>query len=208
MFDFLKKKISSWISKKEEKPSKQVKKKSSDKKEKAGKPSKIIKVRESEKIAPIIKEEIKKHPEKKTTSEKVSEKEVEKIIEESETPEEPKDEKKENFFTKLLKKISSQKLTEEDFEEAFQDLELTLLENNVALEAVDKIKSKLSSELIGMEFKKTEAEPRILNALKDSILSILIEPPNLIKNIKEKSKEPYVIVFFGINGTEIGRAHV
>ena len=36
--------------------------------------------------------------------------------------------------------------------------------------------------------------------MKNSILSVLIEPPNLIENIKS-STSPYVILFFGINGS-------
>ena len=49
--------------------------------------------------------------------------------------------------------------------------------------------------------KKTEAPARILEALKDSILSLLIEPPSLINQIKNNSSIPFVIIFFGINGT-------
>jgi fused signal recognition particle receptor len=75
-----------------------------------------------------------------------------------------------------------------------------LLENNVALEAVDKIRDSLSFDLIGQQMKKTEAEARILQALKDSILKLLIEPPDLIKQIKEHPGV-FTILFFGINGT-------
>ncbi len=143
----------------------------------------------------------------KTKTEKKIEKEVEKIIEESEEKkveaQEVEENKEEsgNFFTKLFRKITSSKLTNEDFEEAFQDLEITLLENNVALEAVDAIKASLESQLVNQQMKKTEAPARILEALKEAILSILIDPPNLIKLIKEKTSEPFVILFFGINGT-------
>jgi len=207
MFDFLKKKISAWIGKKPQEEEKKGKKaktsKASEKKTKKTKEFKRTDVTViKEEIKDELKDEIKKQPETKTINEKEIEAEVDEIIEDAEHTE-VKEEKKEegNFFTKLLKKISSHKLTQEDFDDAFQDLEITLLENNVALEAVDKIRDKLSSELVGFEVKKAEAELRIIQALKDAILSVLIEPPNLIQKIKEKKKDPFVIVFFGINGT-------
>ncbi|MBS3091373.1 signal recognition particle-docking protein FtsY [Candidatus Pacearchaeota archaeon] len=112
-------------------------------------------------------------------------------------------EKKENFFTKLANKLSTSKLKEEDFDDAFQDLEITLLENNTALEAVDKIRESLRASLVNKEIKKNKIQETIVQSLKDAILSVLIEPPNLIEQIKEKNKnnEPYVILFFGINGS-------
>ena len=207
MFDFLKKKISAWIGKKPQEEEKKGKKaktsKASEKKTKKTKEFKRTDVTViKEEIKDELKDEIKKQPETKTINEKEIEAEVDEIIEDAEHTEVNEEKKEEgNFFTKLLKKISSHKLTQEDFDDAFQDLEITLLENNVALEAVDKIRDKLSSELVGFEVKKAEAELRIIQALKDAILSVLIEPPNLIQKIKEKKKDPFVIVFFGINGT-------
>ena len=60
-------------------------------------------------------------------------------------------------------------------------------------------------KLIGKEFLKKEIEPEIKQSLKEIIEEILIEPFNMVEKIKEKasdqSKEPYVILFCGINGT-------
>ena len=188
MFDFLKKKISSWVGSAKEKPKKTSK----------SKPARATK-----------KEKKQKSPKTQTKSEKIQEKEADKLISESEKsiseqipiPSQEAPEKEEgNFFTKLLKKITISKLSEADFEEAFQDLEITLLENNVALEAVDKIKSSLQEQLVNQQVKKTEAQARILEALKTSILNLLIEPPNLLETIKSH-KGVYTILFFGINGT-------
>jgi fused signal recognition particle receptor len=206
MFEFLKKKISSWLGKDKEKEEKQKKEK-----------KKAVKLRK--KAEKPAKQE-KKTGEKKrieepvsflTKEEKETKQEVEQIIEETEVPierqiEETKKEKvteksqEGNFFTRLIKKITASKLTKEDFETAFQDLEITLLENNVALEAVDAIKDSLSFDLVGQQMKKTEAEARILQSLKDSILKVLIEPPDLIKQI-QNHPGVFIILFFGINGT-------
>jgi fused signal recognition particle receptor len=191
MFNILKKKISGWFSNKKEETTKTSKKKE----------KKVLK----EKVETKLTKENKKESKNLTKKEKKLETEVKKIIEDSEKQiEEEKSqestEEKGNFFTKLLKKITSSNLTEEDFEEAFADLEITLLENNVALEAVDKIKESLSKDLVGNQIKKIEAPARIKEYLKEAILNLLVESQDLVNEINE-SKEPYVILFFGINGT-------
>lgn len=117
---------------------------------------------------------------------------LEKIPEEKEKPV--------GFFSKLSAKFTTTTVTKEQIEDIFQDLEIILLENNVALEVVDKIKENLIKDLEGIEVKKGKIEETILSSLKSSIEEVLIEPPNLIEQIK-KSIEPYTIIFFGINGT-------
>ncbi|MGV8152408.1 MAG: signal recognition particle-docking protein FtsY [Candidatus Nanoarchaeia archaeon] len=111
-------------------------------------------------------------------------------------------EQKKGFFSRL-KESFKYKITQEEFNSIFDDLEMLLLENNVALEVVDSIKKSLSEELLGKEIKKEDLESVITNALKNSIEKILINPQDPIKKIKEKKKigEPFVILFFGINGT-------
>ncbi len=104
------------------------------------------------------------------------------------------------FFSKIKKFLSTNKLTQPQFDEAFEELELTLLENNVALESVDAIKQHLSTQLVNKEIKKEKIDTTIIESLKEAILSVVKEPPNLIEAITQK-KEPYVILFFGINGT-------
>jgi fused signal recognition particle receptor len=75
----------------------------------------------------------------------------------------------------------------------------------VALEVSEKIIKQLKEKIIGKELLKKEVEDEIKDALKEIIKEILIEPFDLAEKIKEKnsdqSKEPYVILFCGINGT-------
>lgn len=111
-----------------------------------------------------------------------------------------KEEKKKSFFSKLTSKLTSSKITESDFDDIFQDLEIILLENNVALDVVDKIREDLKKAIIGKDVKHSELEKTIVSSLKESISSVLTEPPNLIQKIKDSDK-PYTIIFFGVNGT-------
>lgn len=123
--------------------------------------------------------------------------------------EEPKEESSEpgteSFFKKITSKINKIKISEKDFEIYSDELETLLLENNVALEVAEKIIKELKEKIIGREILKKEIEEEIKDALKEIILEILIEPFSIEGKIKEKiadqSKEPFVILFCGINGT-------
>ena len=109
------------------------------------------------------------------------------------------DNKEDKSLFSKIKSSFSYKITEEDFSEIFEDLELLLLDNNVAFDAVDKIKGILKKKLIGKEFKKSDLEKEIKNELRSAINEILIEPDNPLDFIKSAEK-PFKILFFGING--------
>ena len=171
-----------------------------------------------DKIAEVVKEEVKE--EKivaedivKPISEKpssVGEEEVEreekkedvgiKEEEKKEIEEEPEPEKPKGFFEKVRSKFSY-KISEDNFNEIFDDLEMLLLENNVALEVVEDIKKSLSEKLVGREIRQQEIEGEIKKELKNALNEILIEPDNPLEFIREKKEKPFVILFFGINGT-------
>lgn len=140
------------------------------------------------------KEEKKIEPKKpkEDTKEKVDKKEEPEPI-----PEEgPK--KKKSIFSKLTS--SKKTITEEEYEEHSEDLEMILLENNVALEVTEKILEELKEEIVGIELSKKEIIEKITNLLSEKIKEVLIEPFNIEKEMKEKNG-PYVILFCGINGT-------
>jgi len=109
-----------------------------------------------------------------------------------ETIESPTEEK--GFFVKFQKR-----LTEEKFEELFEELGIILIQNNVAYAAVESIKNSLAEKLIG----KTLKEINLSGELKNSIESILINPPNFLKEINGslEEKQPFIILFSGINGS-------
>jgi len=143
-------------------------------------------------------EETPKKVKKKTTTKKEKIKKrilskKEKINEKPEKVQEDIKERKE-FFLKFKKKM-----TEEKFEELFEELETILLQNNVAYSAVESIRESLAEKLIG----KTLKEINLSSELRNSIESILINPPNFLKEIKDllKEKKPFVILFAGINGS-------
>jgi len=223
MFNKLKDKLKNWMGKseetetpkKEEKTEKKRKEKHKEKKTKEKsekktkekketpkpektKEKKIPTEEELKQQADNIKEQI---PEKFETGKLKYEPDIEKPAEKKEEPEVEEQKPKKSFFSKFSKSFTAKrKITQEDIDEIFDELELILLENNVALETLDKIKENLTKELLEKEVEKKELEETIVQTLKDSISNVLLEAPDLIKEIKEKPG-PYIILFFGINGS-------
>jgi len=217
MFGRLREKLKSWIGSSKEKieetvaPSESIapsedkspKKLKITKKEKKKSKEQVIKEIE-EKIKKAEKQDLPKVPEEFNVGIKAYQPDViktkEKVEQLKDIEEEPIKEKK-SFFSKI-KSSFAYKITQEEFEKIFEDLEMLLLENNVALEAVEDIKEKLSKNLVGKEIKKDDLEEEIKKELKNTLNEILIEPDNPLDAIKLKEKSnPFVILFFGINGT-------
>ncbi|MFH0752489.1 MAG: signal recognition particle-docking protein FtsY [archaeon] len=136
------------------------------------------------------KEKVKKEPKKE---------EKKKEIKEEAAEEEPTEEKK-GFFAKFKEKVSTKKIDAEKFDELFWELEVTLLENNVAVEVIEKIKEDLKERIVNIPIKKSEIESKIEESLKESIENVLnVKTVDLMK--KSKEKKPFVICFLGINGS-------
>ena len=106
-----------------------------------------------------------------------------------------------SFFQKIKEKAGKVKITENDFEKYNEELEVLLLENNVAFEVVDKIIKSLKEQIVGKEFLRKEIDGQIRDAFRDIISSILVKPFDLTNKIRMEEKKPYVILFFGINGS-------
>jgi len=144
-------------------------------------------------------EKIKKTEEELSKSKKEKEVTTTKKTEEQVEPKEKK-----SFFKRLTQKVSKIKFSKEDFEEYSEDLEMLLIENNVALEVSEKIVEKIKNNVVEKEMSKKEIESEIQKTFKEVIEEILIEPFDLIEEIKDFKKEnnkPYKILFCGINGT-------
>ncbi len=104
------------------------------------------------------------------------------------------------FFSRLKQKIVTKKISAEQFENIFWELELILLENNVAVEVIDKIKKELKSALVEKPIKRGMISSTITNTLKETIEKLFdVEQINILEKIK--NKKPYVICFVGVNGS-------
>ncbi|MDD5417416.1 MAG: signal recognition particle-docking protein FtsY [Candidatus Nanoarchaeia archaeon] len=140
-----------------------------------------------------------KKPKEKTSKEKPvkEEKKLEKI--KTKQDEEPKKELREKVG--LFKKLTHKKIDEEGIDGVLWELELMLLENNVANEVIEKIKETLKKELLEGYVSRKNFREFIVNSLKKSVQDVLIEKDmdEFVKELK-KSEKPVVFVFLGVNG--------
>ena len=108
-------------------------------------------------------------------------------------------------FSSAAKSFSEKELKEKDIEDILFELEISLLESDVASEVIDSIKNDLKEKLIGAKVDKNEIENFVKNSLIQNISALFEEAGtiDLIQNIltKKDSTEPYIILFVGINGT-------
>jgi len=126
-------------------------------------------------------------------------KEKEKEIEDITSIEEPEEEKK-GFFSSIKEKITTKKISKEQFEKIFWDLEVALLENNVAVEVIEKIKDDLTQEVVDKPLPRGKIEEKVTSTLNTSIEQLLkVDSFSLLEKVK--SSKPFVICFVGINGS-------
>ena len=108
-------------------------------------------------------------------------------------------------FSSAAKSFSEKELKEKDIEDILFQLEISLLESDVASEVIDSIKSDLKEKLIGTKVNKKEIEKFVKDSLIQSISSLFDDAGqiDLFANIdaKKEQGEPYLILFVGINGT-------
>jgi len=123
----------------------------------------------------------------------------EKVEVKEEKPAEEKEEKK-GFFKRLTEVIITKKISENQFEELFWELEVALLENNVAVEVIEKIKDDLKEHLLEKPVMRGKVNEAIIKSLKDSIKGLFdVEKIDIFQ--KMEKKRPLIICFIGINGS-------
>ncbi len=110
-------------------------------------------------------------------------------------------------FSNIISDISKKEITEKDLENTLFDLEIALLESDVAQEVIDDISANLKNKLLGLSLEKDKTPKELIQLhVKKSIYEILtksgtLDLVNEINSKKENKGGPFVVVFLGINGT-------
>lgn len=92
-------------------------------------------------------------------------------------------------------------ISEKDIEEPLFDLEMILLENDVALPVADEILRRVKEELTGKRRRIGESVDEIvISALRESLITVLGQGFDLIAYIQGHDR-PVKILFTGVNGT-------
>jgi fused signal recognition particle receptor len=113
--------------------------------------------------------------------------------------------------------IFGKRLSESRVDDILDELEIALLESDVALPAVEAIKKMVKSDLVDRKVRLgTDVSDLVEGALKNAITAVLSEPvelppkarrhpnrfvPPFFNEFIDKHPKPVVIMFVGINGT-------
>src|SRR5918992_47186 len=110
-------------------------------------------------------------------------------------------------FTNATRSIIQKELSEKDVNVILSDLEIALLQSDIAQEVIDVLVTELKSELIGTKLEKgQDAENIVQVKFRDAIVEMFSKAGEVdllgkIKEKKERKGGPFVIAFLGINGT-------
>src|SRR5579863_3923997 len=114
-------------------------------------------------------------------------------------------EKLRNAFSVAVKSFGDKELKEKDIDEVLFELEVALLESDVATEVIDALKDDLKKQLIGATVNKDKIAEIVKQDLRKSISNMfdVAGTVDILSNIRKKKDmgEPYIISFMGINGT-------
>ncbi|HXU95266.1 MAG TPA: signal recognition particle-docking protein FtsY, partial [Candidatus Nitrosotalea sp.] len=114
-------------------------------------------------------------------------------------------EKLRNAFSVAVKSFGEKELKEKDVDEVLFELEIALLESDVATEVIDAIKDDLKKQLIGTTVNKEKIAEVVKQELRNCISNMfdMAGSIDILSNIQKKKDqgEPYIISFMGINGT-------
>ncbi|MEM3536657.1 MAG: signal recognition particle-docking protein FtsY [Candidatus Bathyarchaeia archaeon] len=106
----------------------------------------------------------------------------------------------------LVNKITTTELKAESLRPILSEFKLNLIENDVAVPVAERICEEMEKRLNGVQVKRLEDKRKVVEQhLHEVLLEVMLTNSkiDLFKAIEEKrgKKEPFVIVFVGINGT-------
>lgn len=105
----------------------------------------------------------------------------------------------------ILSFVSHKTISEKDIDDILFELEMSLLEGDVALEVAEKIVSSVKEDLVGRKIRRrSDVADFTKEALKNAISEILNVETQDINELLRKSREtgePLKLMFVGINGT-------
>ncbi|MCD6372229.1 MAG: signal recognition particle-docking protein FtsY [Thermococcus sp.] len=104
----------------------------------------------------------------------------------------------------FVERVSQTEISEKDVENALWNLEIELLEADVALETVEELKEKIKEKLVGQKVKiGTNKRALVEEAVREAVLEVLTPERkiDLLEMIRSKEEKPFVIVFVGFNGS-------
>jgi len=98
-------------------------------------------------------------------------------------------------------KTSGKKISEEKLDDLLWELEIGLLESDVAYNVIESIKKDIKEELRKVPIKRGAINETIENVLRHAISHVLESNTFDFEHFLEKQEKPVVIMFVGVNGS-------
>ncbi len=220
MFKFLKKKLKVFEKKLEEEIEAELEKEVTEepkpeiieekpKEEAITKEEKRVEEKKTEETVPVEKKILPRRkrarkPKKEVSEEKKErEKQIDKQIEESIETELQRIVQTRKSIEEAVKtdKKPSRTIDEKRLDEILWDLEVGLLESDVAYSVIDSIKKDIKEEIRNTPFARLRSGDFVETVLKNAISHVLTSNDFDFNEFIEKNKKPVVIMFIGVNGT-------
>jgi len=117
-------------------------------------------------------------------------------------------EKLRKIFSETAKNLSQKSISKKEIDSILVELQISLMENDVAHEIVDEMTSKIKTEISSVKLERNENIDEVITTKLYSFLhelfSLTTNKTDIIQSILEKKRSkagPYSIIFLGINGT-------
>jgi fused signal recognition particle receptor len=92
-------------------------------------------------------------------------------------------------------------IKEKDVDDLLDQLELDMLESDVAYDVALALKDEIKKGLVGRSVDKGKLNHAIADSIRSALLSVMeSEKPDVVALAKAKAEKPYVILFLGPNG--------
>ncbi|MFX0079990.1 MAG: signal recognition particle receptor subunit alpha, partial [Candidatus Hermodarchaeota archaeon] len=106
----------------------------------------------------------------------------------------------------FVQKVTHKSISEKNLDDALTDLQMALLENDVAYEATERINDRVKETLEGEQISLLQSKKELIKtALYEAILAALTpeNPVDLFALLEQRKKagEPLTLMFLGVNGT-------
>ena len=115
-------------------------------------------------------------------------------------------EKLKSGFKGLVNKVTTTELKAESLSPILAEFKMSLCENDVAYPVAEKISDDLGKRLVGVQVKRMEDRKKIVDEnLRQVLLEVMLTDKKIdlvnLAEEKRRKKEPFVLMFVGINGT-------
>ncbi len=101
-----------------------------------------------------------------------------------------------------ISEVQGKVIKESKLDDLLWDLEVGLMESDVAVEVIDELKVQIRQELVGRRVKRGQDFHTAINqAIKNSLHKVLSSSTLDFDDYVDKHEKPVVLMFVGVNGT-------